>query len=82
MQWLNEFNRLHEFLEPVLSLAHMYQSLSVILMSHTTARSFDKTLSVVRQSESTVPSVERDRYIAENILAYSRKRKGVGERLH
>ena len=70
MQWLNEFIRLHELKEPVPILADMSRYLSVPLLSHTTGLRFDKTVSVLHQSGTIVPSVERVRFIAENILAY------------
>ncbi|PXF41823.1 hypothetical protein BWQ96_08471 [Gracilariopsis chorda] len=77
LEWLNAFIRLNDLDEPVPSLTDMYRYVAVLLLSHTTGLSFDKTVSVLRQSGSIVPSLDRVRFIAENILVYSLTGRGT-----
>ena len=77
MEWLNQFIRLRNLDTDPITLADMYRYVAVLLLSHTNGFSFGKTIYVLRKTESTIPSVERMRFIADNILAYSATGRGT-----
>lgn len=60
----------------VLVLADMYRYVAILLLSHTTAFSNAKTIDILRLLGSSTPSIEKNRFIAENILAFSPTRRG------
>lgn len=75
-KWINELIRLHELEQDVVSLSDMYFHVSVLLLSHTTGSSFQKTIDTLRHLGISTPSLERMRFVADNIVASSPTGRG------
>ena len=74
-EWLNEMIRMNNN-DDVITVADMYRYVSVLLLSHTSGFSFDKSITILRQSGCLPPSVERVRFIADNVKAFSATGRG------
>ncbi|PXF43275.1 hypothetical protein BWQ96_07002 [Gracilariopsis chorda] len=70
-EWLNELIRLRKLCIDAIKLSEMYRYIAVLLLSHTIGFSFCKTIDVHSHSGKSAPSLERIRFIASNILAFS-----------
>ena len=76
MQWTNERIVLHDLPVERLKMWDMYRFLSVMLLSHTTGLSLEKTITILRRFATTPPLLERVRFIASNIRAFSAMGRG------
>jgi hypothetical protein len=59
-----------------ISIADMYRSEAVMLLSHCLSLSFKKTIDLLRRYNCSVPSIGDVRYISTNTLAYSPTNRG------
>lgn len=75
-EFINEKIRFHELGQYLLHQLEMYMNVSVILLSHTTCLRFGKTIAVLCKAVSTISSVDRLRFILDNILADSSTVRG------
>ncbi|PXF43284.1 hypothetical protein BWQ96_06981 [Gracilariopsis chorda] len=80
--WANEYIRLRNKDQECVSIAEMYRYVSELLLSHTTGFSFEKNIEVLRQAGSTAPSLDRVRFIADNILEYAPTGRGRQGEMH
>lgn len=70
-EWQNELTRLQHPAINAIKLSEMYQYVAVLLLPHTPGLRFGKTIDILRQSGSATPSLQRIRFIANNIRAFS-----------
>lgn len=79
--WLNENIRLNYPSKEAVTFSDMLRYVAVLLLSHTTGLSFEKTIDVLRQSGCIPPPLEAIRFISANVMAYSATgRGGSGEK--
>ena len=85
MTWLHEYiilEKLNEYIilenlnEERIRLDDMYRYVAVLLLSHCTGFSFQKTISLMGGTGSICRVRERVRFIASSILAYSATGRG------
>lgn len=69
-EWINEGIRLREEVVEVVHKRDMFHYLAVMLSSHTTGLTLDKTVDILKKFGAIVPSVDRVRWIADHVLAY------------
>lgn len=78
-KWLNGHIALHATNVPSarpVSMGDMYRYVAVLLLSHLTGLSFEKTVALFEQLQCNAPSLDRVRFISTHILAYSSTGRG------
>ena len=68
--WLNEHIALSNVGEEKVSMRDMYRYVSVLLLSHLTGLSFERTIALLTEMNCNVPSLDRTRFISQNIKAF------------
>lgn len=70
-QWMNEGILLRDDTVKLVEKREMFQFLAVLLSSHTTGLTLNKICDMLKKFGSVVTSVERVRWISENVVAYA-----------
>jgi hypothetical protein len=80
-KWMNGHIALHARDTRPVGLDDLYRYVAVLLLSHLTGLSFEKTVSLLARLDCKPPSLDRVRYISRNILAHPATGRGnMGER--
>ena len=74
--WLNEHIALSNVGEEKVSMRDMYRYVSVLLLSHLTGLSFERTIAWLTEMNCNAPSLDRTRFISQNIKAFSATNRG------
>jgi len=75
-QWLNEFIRHKQLNRSEITLADMYSYVAIMLLSHAFRLCFERTIQLLAELGNIPPSLERIRFIAGNVKAYSPTGRG------
>ncbi|CDF37457.1 unnamed protein product [Chondrus crispus] len=78
-KWMNEHIALHSLGTHPIGLDDLYRYVAVLLTSHLTGLSFEKTVDLFTRLNCNPPSTHRVRFISRNNLAHSATGRGRGE---
>ena len=76
MTWLNEYIVLQRRSMKPLTIYDLYCYVAILLMSHCTGISFQKTTDIMQRDGCKTPSLEEMRFISNHILAFSPTARG------
>ena len=74
--WPNEYISLHSLPHDVVEMKDMYGYVAVLLLSHLTGISFEKTITLLLDLNCAPPSLDRMRFISMNIKGFSPTSRG------
>jgi hypothetical protein len=75
-KWMNGHIALHALSTQPVGLNDLYRYVAVLLLSHLTGLSFEKTLFLLARLNCNPPSLDRVRFISRNILAHPATGRG------